>query len=59
MTLWYSDPYGRATRTATFPGGVKQYVGAVTNSSTTGLDRVTFGTDLDPCVPGSNIHAPN
>lgn len=58
-TLWYSDPYGRATRAATFTGGVRQYVGTINNSATTGLDRATFGADVDPCLTGSSIHAPN
>jgi len=58
-TIWYSDPYGQATRSTTFTGGVKQFVVTINNSATTGLDRVIFGTDIDFCVAGSNIHAPN
>ena len=56
---WYSDPYGRATRVGSFTGGVKQYVGVVNNSTAGDIDRAAFGADLDPCLPGSNIHAPN
>ena len=58
-TIWYSDPYGRATRSASFTGGVKQFVGVLNNSTAGAVDRVAFGADLDPCLPGSNIHAPN
>jgi hypothetical protein len=58
-TLWYSDPYGRATRAASFTGGVKQFIGVINNSTAGAVDRVAFGADLDPCLPGSNIHAPN
>ena len=58
-TIWYSDPYGRATRSASFTGGVKQFVGVINNSTAGAVDRVAFGADLDPCLPGSNIHAPN
>ncbi len=58
-TLWFSDPYGRAARSASFTGGVRQFVGVINNSATTGLDRVSFGTDVDSCVAGNNIHAPN
>jgi len=58
-TIWYTDPYGSAARSASFVGGIKQYI-AVTNNSTAGdIDRVAFGADLDPCLPCSNIHAPN
>jgi hypothetical protein len=58
-TVWYSDPYGGATRGARFNGGVKQLVSVINNSAAGDIDRVAFGADLDPCLPGSNIHAPN
>ena len=58
-TLWYTDPYGRAARAGSFVGGVRQYVGAVNNSAAAAVDRIAFGSELDPCLPGSNIHAPN
>jgi len=58
-TTWYSDPYGRAARTGSFAGAVKQFVSANNNSTAGNIDRVAFGADLDPCLPGSNIHAPN
>jgi hypothetical protein len=58
-TIWYSDPYGRAARAGSFIGGVKQYVEVVNNSTAGDIDRVAFGADLDPCLSGSNIHAPN
>ena len=58
-TIWYSDPYGCATRAGSFTGGVKQFVSAINNSTAGDIDRVAFGADLDPCLPGSNIHAPN
>jgi hypothetical protein len=58
-TLWYSDPYGRATRGTSFNGGVRQFVSVVNNSTVGEVDRVAFGADLDPCFPGSGIHAPN
>jgi len=58
-TVWFSDPYGGAARSASFSGGIKQYIGVINNSSAGNADRVAFGADLDPCLPGSNIHAPN
>jgi len=58
-TVWYSDPYGRASRVGSFTGGVKQFVSAVNNGIAGEIDRVAIGADLDPCLPGSNIHAPN
>jgi hypothetical protein len=56
---FYSDPYGRATRAGSFVGGVKQYVSQTGNSAAAAIDRVGFGGDTDPCLSGSNIHAPN
>ena len=32
-TIWYTDPYGRGARAASFTGGVKQYVSAVDNTT--------------------------
>jgi hypothetical protein len=58
-TVWYSDPYGRAARAGSFTGGVKQFVSAINNSTAGDIDRVAYGADTDPCLPGSNIHAPN
>lgn len=58
-TLWFSDPYGRAARGTSFNGGVRQFVSVVNNSTVGEVDRVAFGADLDPCFPGSGIHAPN
>ncbi|HTN49469.1 MAG TPA: hypothetical protein VMK32_08575 [Burkholderiaceae bacterium] len=58
-TLWYTDPYGAAARTASFVGGVRQYVGVINNSGAAAIDRIAFGAELDPCLSGSNIHAPN
>jgi hypothetical protein len=58
-TLWYTDPYGRAARAGSFVGGVRQFVGAFNNSAAGDIDRLAFGSDLDPCLPGSNVHAPN
>jgi hypothetical protein len=58
-TTWYTNPYGGAARVGTFTGGVRQYVGAFNNSTAAAIDRVAVGSELDPCLPGSNIHAPN
>jgi hypothetical protein len=58
-TIWYSDPYGFAARSASFAGAIKQYVAVINNSISGEVDRVVFGADLDPCLPDSNIHAPN
>ncbi len=57
--IFYSDPFGLAARTGSFSGGIKQYVGTINNSTAGDIDRVAFGADLDSCLPGSNIHAPN
>ena len=56
-TLLYTDPYGRAARVSSFSGGVRQYVGAINTAGDP--DRVAFGSDIDPCLTGSGIHAPN
>jgi hypothetical protein len=58
-TLWYTDPYGRAARAGSFAGGVRQYIGTITNTTAGDADRVAFGADLDPCLSGSSVHAPN
>ncbi len=58
-TTFYSDPYGRATRTGSFAGSVKQSVSQTGNAAAAAIDRVGFGGDTDPCLSGSNIHAPN
>ena len=57
--IFYSNPYGLAARTGSFTGGIKQYVGTINNSTAGDADRVSFGADLDSCLSGSNIHAPN
>lgn len=58
-TLYYTDPYGRAARVGPFSGGIKQYVAVVSNGTASDVDRAAFGGDTDPCLSGSNIHAPN
>jgi hypothetical protein len=58
-TTWYTNPYGAAARIGSFTGDVRQYVSAVNNSTAAAIDRIAFGSELDPCLPGSNIHAPN
>jgi hypothetical protein len=59
-TIWYTDPYGRGARAASFTGGVKQYVSAVDNTTQgVALAAKTFGGDLSNCQAGAGIHAPN
>lgn len=58
-TLWYSDPYGRAARGGSFAGSVKQYVSVINNVTAGDPDRTVFGADIDPCLSGSGVHAPN
>ena len=59
-TIWNTDPYGRAARTSTFAGSVKQHVSTVDNS-TQGITLAskTFGGDLSNCASGSGVHTPN
>lgn len=59
-TAWYTDPYGRAGRTATFAGAIRQYV-ATADTSGSGLVLATkrFGGDVSNCPPGTGLHAPN
>jgi hypothetical protein len=59
-TAWYTDPYGRAGRTATFAGSLRQYV-ATADTTGSGIVLATkkFGGDLSNCPPGSGLHAPN
>jgi hypothetical protein len=59
VTVWYTDPYGRGARSTTFPGAVKQFVGAIANNTAGDVDRVAFGASVDPCIAGSGVHAPN
>lgn len=58
-TAWYTNPYGANARAATFSGAVKQYVSVVNNSTAGDPDEATIGADVDSCLTGSKIHAPN
>ncbi len=59
VATWYTNPYGANGRTTTFTGGVKQYLSLGSNSTATVPDAVTFGGDIDSCLTGAGIHAPN
>lgn len=59
VSTWYTNPYGANGRTTTFTGGVKQFISLGSNSSATDADSATFGADIDSCLTGSGIHAPN
>lgn len=59
-TAWYTDPYGRAGRTASFAGSLRQYIAALDNTgSGIVLAAKSFSGDISYCPPGSGLHAPN
>jgi hypothetical protein len=54
--LWYTDPYGGNAAPAPFPGAIRQWVAAITDSRPT-LESQALGADRD--YGGHGVHAPN
>ncbi len=56
-TVWYSDPFGRNARTTSFPGSIRQIIGAVNNDYGVGLNGPVIGADR--FYGGTGTRAPN